>query len=96
LTYSGKTLPKGSVATFFVLLALSTIFAAVSWDATVRFTSLERAILLVVQSALPAFALIVVTLKIKDQLTISRSIVLHWVAFAWLSWSAFPWYGELL
>ena len=93
---SGNVLPKVSIAVFAALVILSCALAVVGWSATVQYTSLQRAISLVAQSILPPALLIAAWLLFRDRLTIDRSIALHWFALAWLSWSAFPWYGELL
>jgi hypothetical protein len=93
---SDRHLPWGSVAAFAILAILSWAFAVVGWDSTVRYASLQRAVALVIQSAVPPFLLLVALLAMRKKMTAGRSILLHWAALAWFSWSAFPWYGELL
>jgi|SRR3990172_9164860 len=96
ISRTGNTMPKASVITFILVAILSLACAASGWNLTIRYTSVTRAIALVMQAVVPAFLVALVGISLRDSLTVRRSLVLHWVAFAWLSWSAFPWYGELL
>ena len=93
---TGNLLPKASIIAFVVITILSTGFAVLGWDGTVRYTSAARAMALVIQSLMPAAFLLLAGIAVRRRLTLYKSLLLHWLAFAWLSWSAFPWYGELL
>jgi len=96
ISRTGRTLPKASLIAFAILVVLSLALAAISWDTTVRYTSVTRATALVVQAVVPALLIAAAGLAMRSNLTMRRSLVLHWAAFAWLAWSAFPWHGELL
>jgi hypothetical protein len=93
---TGTPLPKASVVAFVVIVALSVIYAATGWEATVRYTFVARAIALVVQAVLPPLLIAIAAYLLRNSLTPQQSLKLHWAAFAWIAWSAFPWYGELL
>jgi hypothetical protein len=96
ISRSGNTLPKASVITFVLVSVLSLASAVSGWDLTIRYISATRAIALVIQALSPALLILLIGFICRKSLTVRRSLVLHWAAFAWLSWSAFPWYGELL
>jgi hypothetical protein len=91
-----NVLPSASVRIFGVLFLVSVVYAAFSWDMTVRYTSSTRATALVIQAVVPALLIGIVGYLLREKLTIRGSLVLHWAALAWLAWSAFPWHGELL
>ncbi len=96
ISKTGTPMPKTSVIGFAVLALLSLAYAAIGWDTTARYTSVVRATALVAQAVLPVLGIAGAGIAIRSHLTVRRSLVLHWVAFAWLAWGAFPWYGELL
>ncbi len=96
LRKTGELMPKASVITVAVLIVLSFMYAAIGWDMTVRYTSSSRATALVTQSVLPAVLIGIAWFAIRKHLTPRRTLLLHWLACAWVAWSAFPWYGELL
>jgi len=92
----GRAMPAFSVVIFGVIALLSLGLSAVGWEPTVRYVSLVRANALVAQAVLPSVAIAMAGYVMRRNMTIRRSLILHWVALAWFSWSAFPWYGELL
>jgi hypothetical protein len=87
--------PRTSIAAFFLLVAGSLVWSVVGWSPTVAFYGTARAVPLLVQCLAPPAAIGVVA-RLKPPTTPNQSLLLHWCTFAWLSWSAFPWYGELL
>jgi hypothetical protein len=91
-----KPLPKISIVSFVTLALLSFTYAIYGWEETIRYTFVTRAVALVIQSVVPPIVIAVVALVLRKRLTPEMSIKLHWAAFAWIAWSAFPWYGELL
>jgi hypothetical protein len=93
---TGRAFPFLSVVTFALLVALSAVDAIFGWHGTVQYTWHSRAVALVTQALLPPVALFVAALVVRKSATVRVSLVLHWLALAWLAWGAFPWYGELL
>jgi hypothetical protein len=94
---TGKITPAwASIVVFLIVMALSFVMAALNWSYTVQFTSLDRAVALAIQSLLPPLLLTGVYLKNRSYLTGWRLITIHWFALAWFTWSAFPWWGELI
>lgn len=93
---SGRFLPKASVIAFVAAFVVSCALAIWGWKDTVEFTSVTRLAVLLSQSLAPPIFIAIYSLAYRTRMTFWRSITLHWLAFAWLSWSAFPWYGELL
>lgn len=93
---TGNLLPKASVITFAVIALSSVALAGSGWSLTVQYTSVERAKALVAQAVIPALVLAMLGFTMRRQLTLRASLILHWLGCAWLAWSAFPWYGELL
>lgn len=91
-----RPVPRSSRIAFAIVLVLSIAYAVVGWQTTAQYQGLARANMLVVQAILPPLALLIVARVMRDNVTFLRSIVLHWIGFAWLAWSAFPWYGEML
>jgi hypothetical protein len=93
----GTLLPSTTALVMFVIfVVLAYVSGLVDFNNTVLFTSLRRAIALSLESLIPPIILIGVFLWIRNQLTVKRSLALHWFALAWLTWSAIPWWGELL
>ena len=91
-----KPLPKLSIVAFLVASTLSVTLLIYGWESTVRFTSAGRMYALLVQAILPIVMIAAATLVRHSQLSMNTSIAVHWFALLWLSYSAFPWYGELL
>src|SRR5258706_788373 len=89
-------MPKFSVVSFVLLALLSFAYAGYGWEPTVRYTFASRAVALVLQSVIPPIVIAIAAWALRRGLTPEKSVKLHWVAFAWMAWSAFPWYGELL
>jgi hypothetical protein len=85
-----------SIAFFVVVLGISIISCIADWGSTVKFTTLVRAISLAIQSFLPPLILASAFLMSRQRLTVPRSLALHWLGLAWFTWSAIPWWGELL
>ncbi len=93
---TGKPLPIPSVIAFVALTLLSLIYAIIGWETTVRYTSVTRAASLVIQALAPPVIIGICTVALRKSITVRQSLWLHWLALAWVTWSAFPWYGELL
>ncbi len=93
---TGNPMPRASVTAFAVLAVLSLVYTATAWGETVRYTSVLRATALIAQAVGPPILIAAAGIAIRKHLTVRRSLVLHWLACAWLAWSAFPWHGELL
>ena len=91
-----QVLPKFSIATFVLLSAFSLVLGVSEWENTVRYTSSLRATALVAQAILPPIAIAAIACAMRRSFSVGRSLWLHWLSLAWLAWSAFPWYGELL
>lgn len=90
-------LPRVSVLVFGLLVILSFAFGVCGWHFSGPFWMPRGPYLLIQALAPPLFVLIALTwLVTQHRLTIGRSIALHWLSLAWLTWSAFPWWGELL
>jgi hypothetical protein len=93
---TGRAFPVSSVVIFGVIFTLSILDALVGWHGTVQYTWRSRAIALVAQAVVPPVVILGVALFIRRRATLNQSVVLHWLASAWIAWSAFPWYGELI
>jgi hypothetical protein len=92
----GKQFPGWpTLAIFVIATILSLGLAALWWSATVRYTSLSRAVALLVQSVVPPLLVVGVYLMSRKPLTRGRMIAICWCALAWFTWAAFPWWGEL-
>jgi hypothetical protein len=55
-----------------------------------------RTMTLLFQAVAPPLVILAIGFQSRRTLTVERSLALHWAAFAWVNWSAFPWYGELI
>jgi hypothetical protein len=78
-----------------IVTTLSFVLAAFWWGATVRYTSLSRAVALIVQSLFPPLLVAGFYLMSRKRLTEGRMIAICWFALAWFTWAAFPLWGEL-
>jgi hypothetical protein len=93
---AGRTIPsKGTIWAFMVLVVLACTIAVLGWNDTLH-TSIRRAAALSIQALVPPLILIAIFRVSGNRLTIRGSVTLHWCALAWFTWSAFPWWGELL
>jgi hypothetical protein len=81
---------------FLVLVLLAYALAIGGWKITVEFTSIYRASALAIQSIIPPIVLFAIAARVRHRLTVTGGIVLHWFGLAWFTWSAFPWWGEML
>lgn len=93
---TGRFMPIGSLVVFAVIAILSLAWAILGWEETTRHQGLARANVLVALALAPPICISLVTIALWHSLTVLRSIALHWAMFAWFSWSAFPWYGEMI
>lgn len=93
---AARPILKYSIAVFAIVLGLSVGYSVSGWENTVRYVFLARANALVAQALAPPIAIAVVGYVWRRNLTTSRLLLIHWVSLVWFSWSAFPWYGELL
>jgi hypothetical protein len=93
---SGKPIPRVSMIAFLVLVLLAYALAIGGWKITVEFTSIYRASALAIQSIIPPIVLFAIAARVRHRLTVTGGIVLHWFGLAWFTWSAFPWWGEML
>jgi len=91
------TVPKRS----YVLIAVATLADAAwfvgGWKDGLRFQGVAYT------HAVFAINVVWVTLlwlgfavSSKARKSFNRSLLLHWLLFAWLAWSAFPFFGEML
>jgi len=93
---SGNLLPKVFIVVFSLIFILSCALAIMGWKSTVLYTSMSRLVALLIQSIVPPIFIVIYSVSQRSRMTFPRSIMIHWLAFAWISWSALPWYGELL
>jgi hypothetical protein len=84
-----------TIIIFGIVTILSFALAAFWWSSTVQYTSLSRAVALLIQSVLPPLLVVGVYLMSRRRLTEGRMIAIYWWGLAWFTWSAFPWWGEL-
>jgi hypothetical protein len=93
---SNNLFPKSSVVLFSIVALASFLWLGFGWKPTVEYTSLTRALLISAQAVLPPVFLGCVVLRMRPGITASGAVAAHWIALAWFTWSAFPWYGELM
>ena len=89
------TVLQVSKALFVMLFIAGVLWTAFGFPATLRICGASRAVPVAIQCLLPP-ALIAFAAHWRNPHTPNGSFLVHWSVFAWLSWSALPWYGELL
>ena len=93
---SDNIMPRATMWAFVGFFALSVLFASYGFGETLRYYGWGRAIALAIQAIVPPILIIGAWLRLRRRLTRDASLVMHLSGFAWLSWSAFPWWGELI
>jgi hypothetical protein len=92
----GNLFPRWSVVLFSIVALAGFLWLGFGWQPTVASTSLTRALLISAQAVLPPIFLGLVVTFLRSSITASGAVAAHWLGFSWLTWSAIPWYGELL
>lgn len=85
-----------SVTIFTTVCILSCILSLAMWGEAVAANSLFRAQAIAVQAFIPPIIVILAFIIYRKNMSLRRSLIIHWIALAWLSWSAFPWWGEFI
>lgn len=95
LLYGQPNVPKRTMVAVAILCVLTAFWFKTSWGYGMECQG-ERytVIMLIINLAWIAslWSLIILCLRRPSFRT---NLLLHWVLFAWLSWYAFPWLGEL-
>jgi hypothetical protein len=89
-------LPNVTKWAFVACFMPSVSFAAYGAGLTLEYYGWGPMIALLAQAVLPPILLICVWLQVRNRLSLETSLRMHWFGFLWLSWSAFPWWGERL
>jgi hypothetical protein len=89
-------IPKRTYALFGVLAVLSILYLAASWKWGLQYQGPQfTAIICSINFAWIGFLTLAFRRCLKNTPTFGTSVFIQWMLFAWLSWCAFPWLGEL-
>jgi len=89
-----KTVPSRTSIGFFLLCALTILHFVTGWSAGVAYQGIShtKAVCIInLFAMLLLWPLWYMAVKIKRYLT---NLVFSWILFLWLSWQAFPYFGE--
>lgn len=90
------TVPTRSYVLTAVLAVLSVIYFVTSWSAGVHYQGMENTRTLCLVNILSVISLALGFSGVrKVGPSFKYNLLVHWMLFAWLSWYAFPWLGEL-
>ena len=88
--------PRRTYILFALLAALSIFYFAVSWKWGLQYQGPQfTAIICSINVAWIGFLTIAFRRCLKNTPAFGTSLFIQWMLFAWLSWCAFPWLGEL-
>jgi hypothetical protein len=96
LRAEGK-IPKRTYVLFALVAILSAVDLAFSWKWGLRYQGLPHTtIVCSINIAWIGFLGLAFRRCLNTPPSFRTSLFLHWMLFAWLCWSAFPWLGELI
>ena len=95
LTYTHSILPKRTAVLTAVLSVLTIIYFTLSWKYGVEYQGQEHTIILCLINVLWLAMLWGAIFRALRQPSFRATLLSHWLLFAWLSWYAFPYLGEL-
>jgi hypothetical protein len=88
--------PRRTYILFALLAALSVVYFALSWKWGLQYEGPQfTAVICLINIAWVAFLIVALHRGSKNNAAFGTSIFIQWMLFAWLSWCAFPWLGEL-
>jgi hypothetical protein len=89
-------IPRRTYILFVLLTLLSILYFAVSWHWGLQFQGPQfTAVICSINVAWIGFLAIAFLRCSKNTPAFATSLFIQWMLFAWLSWCAFPWLGEL-
>jgi hypothetical protein len=88
-------LPKRTVALTAILSLLTVFYFIVSWKHGLEYQGQKHTIIVCLMNILWLGMLWWAILRALRQPSFKTSLLSHWLLFAWLSWYAFPYLGEL-
>jgi uncharacterized membrane protein YuzA (DUF378 family) len=90
-------IPRRTYILFGLLAVLSILYFAASWKWGLQYQGLQfTAVICSINVAWIGFLTISFRRCLKKAPAFGTSLLIQWMLFAWLSWCAFPWLGELL
>jgi hypothetical protein len=96
LLAGGGRIPKRSYALLFVLTALTVLWFVHGWTYGLQYQGAQHTrVVCVVNVIWIALLWVLAVHSLKAAPSFARSLVFHGAVFAWLSWYAFPYLGEL-
>lgn len=90
-------IPKRTWVLFAAVTILSLLYLSSSWNWGVKYQGLAlTALLCSINVAWAGFLSIAFARTWGSATSFWKSLLLHWLLFAWLGWYAFPWLGEMI
>jgi hypothetical protein len=87
-------LPLRSVALFWVLVGLTLLYFAVSWNYGVVWQGYTHILVVAALNLLSLYVLWRLLGDARARPSFRHNLLFHWALFAWLAWLAFPFLGE--
>jgi hypothetical protein len=92
-----REIPKRTYALFSMLAVLSILYFAASWKWGLQYQGPQfTAVICSINVAWIGFLSLAFRRCSINTPRFASSLFIQWMLFAWLSWCAFPWLGELL
>jgi len=89
-------IPRRTYILFALLAVLSILYFAASWKWGLQYQGPQfTAVICSINVAWIGFLTIAFRRCLKKAPAFETSLLIQWMLFAWLSWCAFPWLGEL-
>jgi hypothetical protein len=95
LTHKHSILPKRTVVLAAVLSVLTVLYFTFSWKYGVEYQGQEHTIIVCFINAIWLAMLWWIIFRALHQPSFRATLLSHWLLFAWLSWYAFPYLGEM-
>jgi hypothetical protein len=89
------SLPKRTIAVVALLSALTPLAFFLEWTDGLNYQGLHHTVALLIANLLWLGLLWWSTVRAARRHSFAGNLLTHWILFAWLSWYAFPYLGEL-
>jgi hypothetical protein len=87
--------PKRTIVLALLLSALTLVEFTFDWNYGVKYQGLHHTVSMLIINLVWLALLSLSTIRSSQQHSFVRNLLSHWILFAWLSWYAFPYLGEL-
>jgi hypothetical protein len=88
-------LPKKTIVLLGLLTVLTVVDCVLEWKYGVRYRGTRYTVLVYIINAMWLASLWWTVVRSQRQPSFKGNLFSHWLLFAWLSWYAFPYLGEL-